>query len=117
MSEKVFHVSVDGPAIGSAADALGLIYADGADEADWIAVPVSRLDPAFFDLRSGLAGDVVQKFANHRVGLVLVGDVSEHVAANSAFSDFVLESNRGRQIWFVSDEAELRVRFGVGAAE
>ncbi|MGL1447015.1 DUF4180 domain-containing protein, partial [Vibrio parahaemolyticus] len=49
----------------------------------------SRLAPSFFDLHSGLAGEVVQKFANYRVGLVVVGDVTEHLAASAAFRDFV----------------------------
>ncbi|UUY04411.1 DUF4180 domain-containing protein [Svornostia abyssi] len=117
MSASVFHVPADGPATGSTADALGLLYADGAEEADWIAVPVARLDPAFFDLRSGLAGEVVQTLANYRVGLALVGDVTEHVAGSRALGDFVRESNRGRQLWFVTDEAELRARLGLGAVE
>lgn len=112
MSATVFRVPADGPPIGSTADAMGLLYADGADEATWIAVPVARLDPAFFDLRSGLAGEVVQTFANYRVGLALVGDVSEHVEGSRALGDFVRESNRGRQLWFVTDEAELRARLG-----
>jgi Domain of unknown function (DUF4180) len=110
MSEKVWQVPPDGPPIESGADALGLIYAYGADDADWIAVPVARLAPAFFDLRSGLAGEVVQKFANYRVGLVVVGDVAEYVAASPALGDFVYESNRGRQVWFVS----TRRSFGSG---
>lgn len=107
MSANVLHVSHDGPAVTSGADALGLIYEGGADEAEWIAAPVSRLAPSFFDLHSGLAGEVVQKFANYRVGLVVVGDVTEHLAASAAFRDFVHECNRGRQVWFVSDEADF----------
>ena len=106
----VFVVGEDGPLVASEADALGLLYADSADEADWIAVPVARLDPAFFDLRTGLAGAVAQKFANYRVGLAVVGDIGAHVAASAALRDFVRECSRGRQVWFVADEAELRER-------
>jgi Domain of unknown function (DUF4180) len=117
MTATVVHVPADGAAIRSGADALGLIYADGAEEADWIAVPITRLDPSFFDLRSGLAGEVVQKFANYRVGLVVVGDVAEYVAASPALGEFVRESNRGRQVWFVSDAAELCSRLGAETAD
>lgn len=91
MSAKVVHVSPDGPAIRGSADALGVIYADGAEDAEWIVVPVVRLDPAFFDLRSGLAGDLLQTFANYRVGLVVVGDVTDHVSASPALADFIRE--------------------------
>ena len=112
MSAHVFHVSPDGPAISSAADVVELSYADGADGADWIAVPVARLDPAFFDLRSGVAGDLVQACANYGIRLALVGDITAHVAGSQAFGAFAGESNRGRHVWFVADEAELRRRLG-----
>ena len=109
MSARVLSLPADGPAISSGADVVELMYGDGAD---WLAVPVTRLDPVFFDLRSGLAGDIVQKCANYRIGLAVVGDISGHVAASEALSAFVTESNRGRHTWFVADEAELRQRLG-----
>ena len=109
MAATVFHVPADGPALAGGADVLGLIHEQGAD-ADWIAVPVSRLDPAFFDLRSGVAGDVVQRFVNYRIGLAVVGDIGEHLGGSTALRDFVREANRGRQVWFVADEAELAAR-------
>ncbi len=42
---SVHHIPDDGPILRSGADALGLLYDDGAADADWIAVPVARLDP------------------------------------------------------------------------
>ncbi len=112
MRARVFHLSPDGTVIGSAADLVELSYADGADGADWIAVPVARLDPAFFDLRSGVAGELMQTCANYKIQLALVGDISGRVAASQALDAFVRESNRGRQVWFVSDDAELQSRLG-----
>lgn len=109
MSARVFHLPPDRATIESADDVVELFYGD-ADGADWLAVPVARLDPAFFDLRSGLAGELVQKCANYRIGLAVVGDISGHVASSAALAAFVRESNRGGHIWFVSDEAELRRR-------
>ena len=73
-------------------------------------MPVSRIAPAFFALATGVAGAVVQKFVNYRLRLVVVGDVSEHVAASTALRDFVREANRGGQTWFVADEAQLEAR-------
>jgi hypothetical protein len=103
----VHHVPAEGPLLSSDADALGAIHDAGAD---WVAVPVARLDPAFFDLSSGVAGDVVQKFVNYGLRLAVVGDISEPLERSGALRDFVRESNRGRQVWFVEDEAELRRR-------
>ena len=110
MSARVSLVSPDGPSVRTAADVVELMYGDGADEAQWIAVPVARLDPAFFDLRSRVAGEVVQTCANYRVGLAIVGDISGYTATSAALAAFVTESNRGGQVKFVSDDDELRGR-------
>ena len=106
----VRHIPADGPPLISGADALRLIYDEGAGEADWIAVPAARLDPAFFTLSSGIAGEFVQKFANYGQRLAVVGDISGPLGESAALRDFVRESNRGRQVWFVADAAELERR-------
>lgn len=112
---RVHHVTPDGPPLISGADALGLLYEDGAQDAQWIAVPVSRFDPAFFALETGVAGEFVQKFANYRLGLAVVGDVSDHVARSGALRDFVRESDRGGHVVFVADAEELDRRLADGA--
>lgn len=45
-------------------------------EAGMIALPVNRLDAAFFQLRSGVAGAVLQKFINYRLRVTLLGDIT-----------------------------------------
>lgn len=54
-----------------------------------IAVPVARFDPEFFRLRSGLAGEITQKFVNYRSKLAVIGDISEKAAESVALRDFV----------------------------
>ena len=107
---RVFAVPADGPPLRTEADATDLIGDAFYQEAELVVIPVDRLDDAFFDLRSGLAGQVLQKFVNYRLRLVVVGDIGRHVAASGAFRDLVTESNRGRQVWFVADRAELDAR-------
>ena len=104
---NVFEVEPDGPPIATGADALGVIYDERAADADWIAVPVARLDPAFFDLRSGVAGEIAQKAANYRVRIAVVGDVSAHTERSDAFRDFVREAQRGAHLRFVDDVSYL----------
>lgn len=98
-----------GPVAGER-DATDLIGAASWWGAVWVAVPVHRLGTGFFELRSGVAGGVVQKFAQYGVGLAVVGDVSAEVAASESLGAFVRESDRGRQLWFVADTEELRGR-------
>ncbi|WP_028062223.1 DUF4180 domain-containing protein [Solirubrobacter soli] len=105
---RIARVPADGPLLRTGGDAIELMYAD--ERADWIALPVARLDPAFFDLRSGVAGELAQKFVNYGRRLAIVGDISEWVAESTALRDFVRECNRGRSLWFVADDAELAAR-------
>ncbi|GAA0397781.1 DUF4180 domain-containing protein [Streptomyces luteireticuli] len=106
----VLICSPEGDAIGSERDALDLIGDAGYLGAEWAVVPVGRFDEAFFRLSSRVAGEIVQKFVQYRMGLVVLGDISGRTAESSALRDFVRECNRGRQTWFVVDEAELRER-------
>ncbi|MDG4762699.1 DUF4180 domain-containing protein [Solwaraspora sp. WMMD406] len=98
-----------GPLIASDQDALdviGLAYA----AAEIVAVPVSRLDERFFTLRTGVAGEIMQKFVNYRLRLVVIGDLTAQTAASTALRELIVESNRGNQIWFVDDLAALAAR-------
>ncbi|MFE1168558.1 DUF4180 domain-containing protein [Nocardiopsis sp. NPDC058789] len=89
-----------GAPLREAADVIGDAFHHGVT---WVAVPAARLDADFFRLRTGVAGEFLQKFANYRLRLAVVGDVSRHVAASDAFRDLVRECDRGTQCWFVPD--------------
>ena len=54
---------------------------------------------AFFDLRSGLAGEILQKVSNYGFALGIVGDFA--TVESRALRDFIRESNEGRQVAFV----------------
>ncbi|WP_437050893.1 DUF4180 domain-containing protein [Streptomyces sp. enrichment culture] len=107
---KVLVCGADGRELSGGDTALELIGDAMGCHAEVVAVPVDRVADAFFTLRSGVAGDVVQKFANYRIRLVVVGDITARVAASEALRDFVREANRGDQVWFVTDRPELEQR-------
>ena len=100
-------LDADGPVISTGEDTSDLIGNAWVDNASVIAVPVSRLDPAFFDLSSGCAGEVTQKVVNYRLKLAVIGDVSAAAAASQPFADYIWETNRGDHIWFFDNEAGL----------
>jgi hypothetical protein len=82
----------------AAADLIGDALSEGAGT---VVIPIERLGESFFDLRSGLAGLIVNKFVVYRIRLVLVGDIASYEATSKAFRDFVREANRGDQLSFV----------------
>jgi hypothetical protein len=104
----VLELPAEGPPLGSERDALDLIGATYGEEVDLIAIPVSRLDPDFLKLRTGMAGAFLQKLQNYGFRCAVVGDISAAVTASSALRDFVYESNKVGQVLFVESSEELR---------
>ncbi|MFF0245646.1 DUF4180 domain-containing protein [Streptosporangium sandarakinum] len=98
-----------GPPVATMEDALDLIGAAFLG-AEVVAVPASRLDGHFFSLGTRFAGEVMQKFVNHRLRLAVVGDISRHLAASSALRALVHESNLGEHVWFLPDLDALDAR-------
>jgi hypothetical protein len=102
----IIEFPVQGAELG-ALDVIGETYGRGID---WVAVPTARLPRDFFRLRSGVLGEFTQKFVNYGLRLAVVGDISSHVEASNAFRDYVVEANRGSNLWFVHDLSALRAR-------
>jgi hypothetical protein len=103
----VLTFPADGPKLATDRDAVNLIAETYGQEADVVVVPVERFDEGFFTLSTRIAGEIVQKFVNYGLRLAIVGDIDRHLEASSAFRDYVRETNRGRQVWFVADLDEL----------
>jgi len=107
---QVLSCAPNGEKLRSEQDALDLIGEAMGEGAEVILVPVERLEEDFFQLKTRLAGHIIQKFVTYRQHLVILGDISGHVAQSSALRDFVSEANRGTQVWFLTDLQELRER-------
>ena len=66
----------------------------------------SNLAPAFFDLRSGLAGELFQKCVNYRVRLAIV--VAAPGAHGDRFSELVHEHRSHAQVRFFTLRSEAQ---------
>jgi hypothetical protein len=109
-ARRILVLDEEGLALRTVGDATDFISAAWERQADTVALPVTRIDPGFFSLRTGLAGEVIQKFVNYRIRLVVVGDIAAQMATSDALRDFVYESNRGRHVWFVDGLDALRAK-------
>jgi len=91
--------------ISSAGDMLDIMGDIGYRGCQKLIVHAGDLTPDFFDLRTGLAGEILQKFSNYRMRLAIVGDFSR--LTSRSWRDFIRESNRGRTVSFLPtlDEA------------
>jgi hypothetical protein len=75
---------------------------------DYIIIDKSFLCEEFFQLSTGLAGEILQKFINYQVKVAIIGDFSEYTS--KSFKDFVYECNKGENIFFLQNEKEAKER-------
>lgn len=101
-------------ALATDRDASDLIGAALGAEAGTVVVPVACLSDEFFALRTRIAGEIVQKFTNYGLRLVILGDIAKHLEASGALRDFVREANERTQLWFIPDRAAFETRLSRG---
>jgi hypothetical protein len=87
--------------IKEANDVLDLIFMENCST---ILVRKENITDDFFDLSTGVAGAILQKFSNYRKRMAIIGDF-EGVESKS-LKDFIYESNRTKQILFVKTREE-----------
>jgi hypothetical protein len=97
---KIAEVISDNLVINNIQDGLELLVNLYYQDFDGIILHEKNLTPIFFDLKSGIAGEVLQKFSTYGVCLSIVGDFSKYTS--NSLHDFIYESNKGRLISFVS---------------
>ena len=86
-------LDTDGAATELVGEAIG-------QRAQIVVVPSERLTDDFFDLGTGVADTIAQKFGTYGVRLAVVGDIAERVAADAELADWVERADRGTQVWF-----------------
>lgn len=107
---RVLEYPAEGSPLGNASSSLEIIGAAHSQHAELAAIPVERLGNEFFQLRNGIAGEVLQKFVTYHLRIAIVGDIASLSTGSKAFHDFVVECNRGSDVWFVRDMDELNDR-------
>ena len=73
-------------------------------DADRIAISKKAVHEDFFILSTGLVGAVLEKYIQYGVKLAIYGDYSRYTS--KPLRDFMGESNRGRDFFFVVDRGD-----------
>lgn len=82
-------------------------YETGADK---LAIEKSMLADLFFILSTGIAGEALQKLINYQFKIAIYGDYSRYTS--KPLKDFIRESNRGKDVFFVATQEESIERLG-----
>ena len=87
-------------------DLLGNAYYQGFDG---MIISADKISPRFFDLKTMLAGEILQKFSTFQMRLAIVGDFSTFTS--ESLKSFIYESNRGNLIHFSPTTADALAWF------
>ena len=105
------YVKMDGIKIGDVQAALDFMATAQIETGcHKLIVDKGLFADAFFVLSSGLAGEILQKFVTYGVKIAIVGDYSRYTS--KPLHDFIYESNRGRDVFFVSTVEEAVGKLG-----
>ena len=85
--------------------AMSVKYETGGSR---LAIDKRVLGEDFFILSTGVAGEILQKFINYHVKAAIFGDYSRYTS--KPLHDFIGESNRGGNFFFVSTQEEAMDR-------
>lgn len=85
-------------------DAVQLLADCNYNGAESIIINENNIIPGFFDLKTGIAGDILQKFSTWNTKLAIIGDFSKY--KSRSLNDFIFESNKFGRINFLNSKEE-----------
>jgi len=105
--DSIVYIESDGQIITDVQSALDLMATVQYEHhCNKIILDQQAISEDFFNLRTGMAGEILQKFINYHTKLAIVGDFSKYTS--NALRDFIRECNRGKDI-FVVDHLDQAV--------
>jgi hypothetical protein len=107
-------VESDNIIINNVQDAIDLLGNCSYQGSRKIVLKQVNIVPAFFDLKTGIAGEILQKFSNYRVQLAIVGAFSHYTS--KSLRDFIRESNKQKHINFVNSRQEAIEKLTVNSS-
>jgi hypothetical protein len=87
-------------------DALDLMVECSYEGSQAMILRRENIIPEFFDLKTRVAGEILQKYSNYFFKLAIIGDFSN--IASDSLRRFINESNRVGQVVFVSTLEEAK---------
>lgn len=99
--QKILEIVSDKIEINNLQDALDLMASTYNLEVNSIIIREEQLNPNFFDLSSGLAGDILQKFSTYQMKIGIIGNFKKY--KSKSLDALIIECNREKQAFFVSD--------------
>jgi len=100
--ERILELEDKGILIKDAQDLIDIIASYSVRK---IIVRKESIAPEFFDLKTKVAGEILQKASNYRIRIGIVGDFKD--IRSKSLRDFIYESNKTGQIVFKENIEEI----------
>ncbi len=100
----IAEIVSDSIIINDAQEALDILANCAYQDANRIIVYQKDITEDFFELKTKLAGEVLQKFSNYNSKLAIVGDFSGY--GSNSLRDFIYESNKAGRVSFVATKED-----------
>ena len=98
---KFAEVMTDEVVINNVDEALDVLAFAGENGTNLLLFHERNFHPDFYNLKTGLAGEILQKFSNYQIRAAICGQFGR--VGSKRFSEFIYECNRGRQLHFSDD--------------
>ncbi len=96
---SIIELRSDNIEITCVQDALDMMAECNYRGSNKIILNIKNIIPEFFDLKTGIAGEILQKFSNYGVYLAITGSFEKFTS--KSLRSFILESNKQKQVVFV----------------
>lgn len=102
-SSKIVIISNSDVLISNTQDALDLMVTITHQYGCYkMIIEKTTIIESFFDLKTGIAGEILQKYTNYNMKIAIVGNFDVYMS--KSLKDFIYESNKGNQVFFLSSE-------------
>ncbi|WP_340003593.1 DUF4180 domain-containing protein [Paenibacillus sp. FSL K6-0276] len=97
-NSTVALISGEGIVIHNVNDALDLMANVKYQEFDKMLLRKEQITDDFFELKTGIAGEILQKYTNYQMRVAIVGEFTGY--NSKSLNDFIYECNQGDKILF-----------------
>mgnify|MGYP002739226237 len=99
-NRKIAEIISDDIVLQTVEDAVDLIGNMSYQGFDKLIIHEENMISDFFELKNKIAGNILQKFSQYSMPLAIIGDFEKY--ESKSLNDFIFESNKGKQINFVT---------------
>ena len=99
-NRKIAEIISDDIVLQTVEDAVDLIGNMSYQGFDKLIIHEENIISDFFELKNKIAGNILQKFSQYSMPLAIIGDFEKY--ESKSLNDFIFESNKGKQINFVT---------------